>query len=89
MKPIAGLMAAFSLPMEGAVKDARTLLRKQVGKGRRATRCTEGVVASKEGTQEERDRVIKAFAEYTARVWVVDHKGKGKGKGKEKEKFSW
>ncbi|KAG9091238.1 hypothetical protein FS749_016687 [Ceratobasidium sp. UAMH 11750] len=53
MKPIAGLMAAFSLPMEGAVKDARTLFRKQIRKERCATRYAEGVVASKQATQEE------------------------------------
>ncbi|KAG9120114.1 hypothetical protein FRC07_004535 [Ceratobasidium sp. 392] len=87
MKPIAGLMAAFSLPMEGAVKDAKTLFRKQIGKERRAARYAEGVLASKQATQEERDVVVKAFSEYTARSWVGDKKGKGKGK--ETEKGSW
>ncbi|KAG9092871.1 hypothetical protein FS749_015386 [Ceratobasidium sp. UAMH 11750] len=78
VKPIAGLMSAFSLPMEGAVKDARTLFRKRIGKERHATRYAEGVVASKQATQEERDIVIKAFSEYTAKSWIVDKKGKGK-----------
>ncbi|KAG9091707.1 hypothetical protein FRC06_000445 [Ceratobasidium sp. 370] len=88
MKPIAGLLAAVSLPMEGAVKDARTLFRKQIGKERRATRYAEGIVASKQATQGERDTVIKAFSEYTAKSWMSDKKGKGKGK-LVKEKASW
>ncbi|KAG8738658.1 hypothetical protein FRC10_006626 [Ceratobasidium sp. 414] len=80
MKPVAGLMAAFSLPMEGAVKDARTLFRKQIGKERRASRYAEGLVASKQATQGERDTVIKAFSEYTAKSWIADKRRKGKGK---------
>ncbi|KAG8791204.1 hypothetical protein FRC12_009874 [Ceratobasidium sp. 428] len=84
MKPIAGLMAAFSLPMEGAVKDAKTLFRRQIGKERRAARYAEGIVASKEATQGERDVVIKAFSEHTTRNYVADKKDKGKGKKREK-----
>ncbi|QRW11269.1 glycosyltransferase family 1 protein [Ceratobasidium sp. AG-Ba] len=85
VKPIAGLMAAFSMPLEGAVKDARSLFRKNVGKERRGTRYAEGVVASKQATQAERDVVIKAFSEHLARSWVQ----KGKRNGVERQREKW
>jgi hypothetical protein len=73
-------MEFVSLPMEGTVKDVRAMFRKEIGKERHATRYREGLVASKEGSQGERDAVISAFTEYKVKSGVVNQKGKGKWK---------
>lgn len=76
-KPIAGMMQAFSMPMEGTAKDLRALFRKEIGKERLATRHAEGVLAVKRASQRDRDVVIKAFAAYKVRT-QREKKGKGK-----------
>jgi hypothetical protein len=64
--------------MEGTVKSIRGMFQKEVGKERHLARYREGLVACREGSQEDRDAVIAAFSEYKAKNWVSNKKGKGK-----------
>ncbi|KAG8739387.1 hypothetical protein FRC10_005679 [Ceratobasidium sp. 414] len=79
-KPIAGMMAAVSLPLEGTVKDVRALFHKNAGLERRATRYREGLFASQRASQTQRDVITNAFREYKTRTGGVNKKNKGKAK---------
>ncbi|CAE6440349.1 unnamed protein product [Rhizoctonia solani] len=82
-KPTAGFMQAVSMPIEGAVKEVKSLLHRQVGKDRIATRYAEGVSAARNASEAEREKVVRAFVERVSgngSAWMVDKKGKGKAK---------
>ncbi|QRV87062.1 glycosyltransferase family 1 protein [Ceratobasidium sp. AG-Ba] len=76
-KPLAGAMAAVSLPLEGTTKDVQALFHKKTTTQQHATRYMEGLVEAGKAAQSERDAVIKTFEEYN--IWrSVDKKGKGR-----------
>ncbi|KAF8721986.1 Glycosyltransferase family 1 protein, partial [Rhizoctonia solani] len=77
MKPAAGFLQFFSMPMEGGVKDIRTLFTKGISQERVATRRAEGVLVVKQSSQEEQDAIIRAFAEHNDKT-LRDRKGKGR-----------
>ncbi|QRW24983.1 glycosyltransferase family 1 protein [Rhizoctonia solani] len=77
MKPAAGFLQFFSMPMEGGVKDIRTLFTKGISQERIATRRAEGVLVVKQSSQEEQDSIIRAFAEHKDKT-LRDRKGKGR-----------
>ncbi|KAG9122243.1 hypothetical protein FRC07_001470 [Ceratobasidium sp. 392] len=78
-KPIAGALAAVSLPLEGTVKDMRALFHKKAGTERHATRYREGLLALQSASQAERERVIEAFRSHMARARAMKQNQKGKG----------
>ncbi|CUA70529.1 Sterol 3-beta-glucosyltransferase UGT80B1 [Rhizoctonia solani] len=81
-KPTAGFMQAVSMPIEGAVKEVKSLLYRQVGKDRIATRYAEGVNAARNASEGEREKIVRAFVERVSGsdTLTVDKKGKGKAK---------
>ncbi|CAE7220831.1 unnamed protein product, partial [Rhizoctonia solani] len=81
-KPTAGFMQAVSMPIEGAVKEVKSLLHRQVGKDRIATRYAEGVSAARNASEAERDKIVRAFVERVngGLESMADKKGKGKAK---------
>ncbi|KAF8748480.1 Glycosyltransferase family 1 protein [Rhizoctonia solani] len=85
-KPTAGFMHAVSMPIEGTVREVKSLLNRQVGKDRIVTRYAQGVSAARSASEAERERVVRAFIERVSRgdsastVNKEDKKGKGKAK---------
>ncbi|QRW24293.1 glycosyltransferase family 1 protein [Rhizoctonia solani] len=85
-KPTAGFMHAVSMPIEGTVREVKSLLNRQVGKDRIVTRYAQGVSAARGASEAERERVVRAFIERVSRgdsastVNKEDKKGKGKAK---------
>ncbi|QRV87000.1 glycosyltransferase family 1 protein [Ceratobasidium sp. AG-Ba] len=76
-KPVAGAMAAISLPLEGTAKNVQALFHKKTTTQQHATRYMEGLVEARKAAQSERDAVVKTFEEYNIRR-SVDKKGKGR-----------
>ncbi|KAG8703934.1 hypothetical protein FRC09_003869 [Ceratobasidium sp. 395] len=60
-KPVAGALAAVSLPLEGTIKDVRSLFHKKTGTERHATRHRERIFASQSASPAEREVVFRAF----------------------------
>ncbi|KAJ1305709.1 hypothetical protein OPQ81_010444 [Rhizoctonia solani] len=84
-KPTAGFMQAVSMPIEGSVKEVKALFHGQIGKERIATRYAQGISASRNASEAERERVVRVFVERVGgKDWEssVDKKGKGKAKMK-------
>ncbi|CAE6390439.1 unnamed protein product [Rhizoctonia solani] len=77
MKPAAGLLQAVSKPMEGGVKDIRSIFHTGISLERITVRRAEGVLAVKRASQREQDLIVRAFAEYKAKT-SRERKGKGK-----------
>jgi hypothetical protein len=67
------------MPLEGTVKDVRSLFHKRVGKERIAIRYAEGLLAVKEASQKERAVVVNTFMDRRGNLGL---EGKGKGKAK-------
>ncbi|KAG8712488.1 hypothetical protein FRC09_019814 [Ceratobasidium sp. 395] len=80
LKPLAGAMAAVSLPLEGTAKSAQTIFHKKISVLRRATKRREGLVEFRNSSQAEQDPIIQAFGEYKARQLEKTRKGKNKEK---------
>ncbi|KAH7322330.1 hypothetical protein B0J17DRAFT_633377 [Rhizoctonia solani] len=82
-KPTAGFMQAVSMPIEGAVKEVKSMLHRQVGKDRIATRYAQGVSAARNASEADREKIVRAFVERVGGndlASTVDKKGKGKAK---------
>ncbi|KAG9098236.1 hypothetical protein FS749_004308 [Ceratobasidium sp. UAMH 11750] len=80
LKPIAGIVAAVSLPLEGTVKDARALFHKKPGMEIHATRYREEFATLQSASQAQRDMVLSALRERKARAEGANMIGKGKGR---------
>ncbi|KAJ1311934.1 hypothetical protein OPQ81_010394 [Rhizoctonia solani] len=76
-KPLAGVLQFISQPLEGTAKDVRSLFRKEVGKERIAARYSEGILAARKASQQEKEFLVQAFIERRGRSGMG---GKGKGK---------
>ncbi|KAF8596221.1 glycosyltransferase family 1 protein [Ceratobasidium sp. AG-I] len=60
-KPLAGMFAGISHPLEGAAKSVGAMLHQHVGRERQLTRYKEGILQTEGLSQEERQRVVVAF----------------------------
>ncbi|KAG9082424.1 hypothetical protein FS749_006850 [Ceratobasidium sp. UAMH 11750] len=76
VKPLAGAVAAVSLPLEGTVKDLRAMFHKKTSALRYGTKRREGLVAFRNASEAEREVVVCAFSEYKDRRWGKNKKGK-------------
>ncbi|CAE6390425.1 unnamed protein product [Rhizoctonia solani] len=88
-KPAAGFMDAVSMPIEGTVKEVKSLLHRQVGKDRIATRYAQGVSAARSASEAEREKIVRTFVERVSGVDSASTVDKKDKKGKGKAKMVW
>ncbi|KAL5631845.1 hypothetical protein ACGC1H_000026 [Rhizoctonia solani] len=62
-KPTTGFMQAVSMPIKGAVKEVKSLLHRQMGKGRIVTWYAEGVSPAWNASEAEQEKFMRAFVE--------------------------